>query len=283
VLKRPRLTHWWNVTSCARALAGLKPYPYSSLSMTAHASRNLQRRGAPRKEKGKRRRAAPTNTAVAAPLRWRAAARAGAGAEQNNLSHGAAARAAMDWGLAAAAGRRASSLSFRPSLTSGMPDRKTFITILPCTSHRSTAPLLDMSMFTCRARPPGRRACICCRLRLIQRQSTDASVPSSKATAVTGIVHAQLSCRRIRGPELSGIPDAPAYTHSNLHMLHSGLQMLGRACSTMSRNTSFFLYLMLSLRQPTAPVTCRHRFMRLGAEQPATYCGYASEHLGRAG
>ena len=27
-------------------------------------------------------------------------------------------------------------------------------------------------------------------------------------------------------------------------------------CSTISKKTSFFLYLMLSLRQPTAPVTC---------------------------
>jgi hypothetical protein len=33
-----------------------------------------------------------------------------------------------------------SSLSFRPSLMSGMPLRKAFITSRPCTSHRRTLP-----------------------------------------------------------------------------------------------------------------------------------------------
>lgn len=43
-----------------------------------------------------------------------------------------------------------SSLSFRPSLTSGMPLRNTFITILPFTSHRRTVPLLLINMLTCK-------------------------------------------------------------------------------------------------------------------------------------
>ena len=46
-------------------------------------------------------------------------------------------------------GKHTSSLSLRPSLTSGMPLRNTFITILPFTSHRNTVPLLLISMFTC--------------------------------------------------------------------------------------------------------------------------------------
>lgn len=32
-------------------------------------------------------------------------------------------------------------------------------------------------------------------------------------------------------------------------------------CSTMSRKISFFLYFKLSLRHPTAPVTCRKQLM----------------------
>mmetsp|Transcript_11262 Transcript_11262/g.21309 ORF Transcript_11262/g.21309 Transcript_11262/m.21309 type:complete len:226 (+) Transcript_11262:557-1234(+) len=38
------------------------------------------------------------------------------------------------------------SLSFRPSLRSGIPERKHFITILPATSARSTVPFADISM-----------------------------------------------------------------------------------------------------------------------------------------
>ena len=37
----------------------------------------------------------------------------------------------------------------------------------------------------------------------------------------------------------------------------------------MSKKTSFFLYLMLSLRQPTAPVTCAHHVAPLKATQVA--------------
>lgn len=93
------------------------------------------------------------------------------------MQQAAALREEVHTGMSRAVLGRTSSFSLRPSLTSGMPDRKTFMMILPLTSQRSTVPLLDISTLT---------------------------------------------------------------------------------CSTMSRNTSFFLYFILSVRHPTAPVTCAH-------------------------
>ena len=58
-------------------------------------------------------------------------------------------------------------------------------------------------------------------------------------------------------------------------------QCIEQTCSTISKKTSFFLYLMLSFRQPTAPVTCstRRSVQPMSGQYAGVRCTTASAHI----